>query len=129
VTSDPTVGIGTPCDALIVAETLLQIAAVAVEHAHPVCDRGGWESQAAGVLAAVLYAASPRGNGAGMAWVVAAVANTGVDDGANPGWLRAASLCRAKPALAHALLRVWGMGARQRDSMVITMREALVDWS
>ena len=73
---DPTANIFTPYEALTVAETIMQMATVGLgSGADQVSDGGVWESQAAGPLAAFLYAASPMGNNEGMDWVLRAVDN------------------------------------------------------
>lgn len=75
---DPTVSIDSPAEALTVAETIMQMSTVGLgSGADQVSDGGIWESQAAGPLAAFLYAASPKpqGNGLGMSWVLTAVDN------------------------------------------------------
>ena len=73
---DPTTTITTPMEALTVAETIMQMATVGVGSGiDQVSDSGVWESNAAGPLAAFLYAASPCGNGQGMKWVLRAVDN------------------------------------------------------
>lgn len=78
---DPTTTITTPLEALTVAETIMQMATVGMgSGADQVSDGGVWESQAAGPLAAFLYAASPSGNNMGMDWVLKAVDNLEVTE-------------------------------------------------
>lgn len=126
---DPTVTIATPYEALTVAETIMQMSTVGLgSGADQVSDAGIWESQAAGPLAAFLYAASPMGNSKGMGWVLMAVDNIDAEDFTSPGWQQAAALCRKFPVLAQGMVRILGMDARQRDSVAITMRKAITPW-
>jgi TraM recognition site of TraD and TraG len=129
---DPTANIFTPYEALTVAETIMQMAAVGLgSGADQVSDGGVWESQAAGPLAALLYSASPMGNNEGMGWVLRAVDNIdtiGSDATKRPGWLQAAAICHRYDVLAVGMTRILDMDARQRDSVAITMRKAITPW-
>jgi type IV secretion system protein VirD4 len=128
---DPTSNIDTPYEALTVAETIMQMATVGMgSGADQVSDGGVWESQAAGPLAAFLYAASPSGNGMGMEWVLKAVDNLEVTEAAarQPSWVQAAALCSRYEVLAIGMTRILGMEPRQRDSVAITMRKAITPW-
>jgi hypothetical protein len=126
---DPTASIFTPHEALTVAETIMQMATVGFgSGADQVSDGGIWESQAAGPLAALLYAASPAGNGEGMGWVLRAVDNLDADRRSEPGWHQAAYVCHRFQVLALGMLRILDMEPRQRDSVAITMRKAITPW-
>lgn len=126
---DPTVSIYSPLEALTVAETIMQMSTVGLgSGADQVSDGGIWESQAAGPLAAFLYAASPQGNSAGMPWVLEAVDNIDPEAIDTPGWAQAAALCRRYPALSLGMMRILEMDPRQRDSVAITMRKAITPW-
>lgn len=128
---DPTANIFTPYEALTVAETVMQMATVGLgSGADQVSDGGVWESQAAGPLAAFLYAASPMGNNQGMDWVLKAVDNidTTSAGAARPGWVQAAAICHRFEVLAVGMTRILDMEARQRDSVAITMRKAITPW-
>jgi len=126
---DPTVSIDSPAEALTVAETIMQMSTVGLgSGADQVSDGGIWESQAAGPLAAFLYAASPRGNGLGMSWVLTAVDNIDPEQFDSPGWAQAAAWCRDYEVLALGMMRILDMDARQRDSVAITMRKAITPW-
>lgn len=129
---DPTANIFTPYEALTVAETIMQMATVGLgSGADQVSDGGVWESQAAGPLAAFLYAASPMGNNEGMDWVLRAVDNidtTSKQAGKKPGWLQAAAICHRYEVLAMGMTRILDMEPRQRDSVAITMRKAITPW-
>lgn len=130
---DPTTTITTPLEALTVAETIMQMATVGMgSGADQVSDGGVWESQAAGPLAAFLYAASPRpnGNGLGMDWVLKGVDNMDVTEDAarQPSWVQAAALCSQYEVLAIGMTKILGMEPRQRDSVAITMRKAITPW-
>lgn len=130
---DPTVSIDSPAEALTVAETIMQMSTVGLgSGADQVSDGGIWESQAAGPLAAFLYAASPaaslNGNGLGMSWVLTAVDNIDPEKFDTPGWAQAAALCHKHKVLALGMMRILEMDARQRDSVAITMRKAITPW-
>jgi type IV secretion system protein VirD4 len=129
---DPTSNIFTPYEALTVAETIMQMATVGLgSGADQVSDGGVWESQAAGPLAAFLFAASPAGNNLGMDWVLKAVDNidtTSKNAISKPGWLQAAAICRRYEVLALGMTRILDMEPRQRDSVAITMRKAITPW-
>jgi type IV secretion system protein VirD4 len=126
---DPTASIFTPHEALTVAETIMQMATVGFgSGADQVSDGGIWESQAAGPLAALLYAASPAGNNEGMGWVLRAVDNLDADRRSEPGWHQAAYVCHRFEVLALGMLRILDMEPRQRDSVAITMRKAITPW-
>jgi type IV secretion system protein VirD4 len=126
---DPTVTIESPLEALTVAETIMQMATVGFgSGADQVSDGGIWESQAAGPLAAFLYAASPMGNNEGMDWVLRAVDNIDPEKFNEPGWAQAAAICRRFEVLALGMMRILEMDPRQRDSVAITMRKAITPW-
>jgi hypothetical protein len=129
VAYDPTASIFTALEALTVAETIMQMATVGFgSGADQVSDGGIWESQAAGPLAALLYAASPAGNNEGMRWVLRAVDNIDPQRSGEPGWFQAAALCHRFEVLALGMLRILDMEPRQRDSVAITMRKAVTPW-
>lgn len=126
---DPTSSIFTPHEALTTAETIMQMATVGFgSGADQVSDGGIWESQAAGPLAALLYAASPAGSNGGMEWVLKAVDNIDPNRRMEPGWHLAAALCHRFEVLALGMLRILDMEPRQRDSVAITMRKAITPW-
>lgn len=132
-TYDPTVSIKTPMEAQTVAENIMQMATVGLgSGADQVSDGGIWESQAAGPLAAFLYAASPAvsrdGVGLGMNWVLRAVDNIDPEKRNEPGWAQAAALCHRYETLALSMMRTLEMEPRQRDSIAITMRKAITPW-
>ena len=82
--------------------------------------------QAVQPLAALLFAASPVGNGQGMDWVRAAVANVDPEDVRSPGWAHAALLCEGPaPVLGHSVVRTLTCECRQRDSIVMAVRAAI----
>ena len=76
---DPTKLISTPDQAVTAANTMMQMSAVGLGSGiDQVSDSGIWESNTEGPLAAMLYAASPNGNNAGIEWVLLAVDNLSV---------------------------------------------------
>jgi type IV secretory system conjugative DNA transfer VirD4/TraG family protein len=129
---DPTKLITTPDQAVTAANTMMQMSAVGLgSSVDQVSDAGIWESNSEGPLAAMLYAASPRGNGQGIEWVLLAVDNLRVERGqlsTTPGWQRAADIVRDKPLFYNALMRTLDMDPRQRDSIALTMRKAVTPW-
>ncbi|MBB3606429.1 type IV secretion system protein VirD4 [Mycolicibacterium sp. BK556] len=134
---DPTALIRTPDQAVTAANTMMQMSAVGLgSGADQVSDAGIWESNTEGPLAAMLYAASTRGNNGGIGWVLLAVDNLDLDAGARPGrqlsmepsWRAAADIVRGKPLFRNALLRTLAMDSRQRDSIALTMRKAVMPW-
>ena len=144
--SDPTAAITTPDEALTVAETMLATSGVGFGGATAgasVSSGGLWESTAAPPLAALLYAASPRGNNQGMPWVLKAAENYGLpgpqdhDDDSGPAvlaphvppesWMKAYQLC-PHPELSEPLLAMLSMDPRMRDSVAITARKAIRPW-
>jgi hypothetical protein len=115
---DPTCRIGSSVDALDVAEALLE----PLSHIHKTDEV--WRSNALAPLAGVLYAASPCGNGEGIAWVSYATMTV---DGA--GWREAAEICRADVwMLADVLDRTAKMDPRQRESLRRTIRLAITPY-
>ena len=133
---DPTRLIRTPDQAVTAANTMMQMSAVGMgSGADQVSDAGIWEANTEAPLSAMLYAASPMGNGLGMDWVLLAVDNMAKADpnadptlSREPGWQAAAEIVRHLPLFSNALLRTLDMDARQRDSIALTMRKAVMPW-
>jgi hypothetical protein len=128
---DPTALIRTTDQAVTAANTMMQMSAVGLGSGiDQVSDAGIWESNTEAPLAAMLYAASPCGNGKGIEWVLLAVDNVRQDDkyGTAPGWYSAAQLVADQLLFRNALLRTLDMDARQRDSIALTMRKAVTPW-
>ena len=128
---DPTALISTPDQAVTTANTMMQMSAVGLGSGiDQVSDAGIWESNTEAPLAAMLYAASPRGNGKGIEWVLLAVDNLEEDKHAPdaPGWHSAARCVAGLPLFRNALLRTLAMDPRQRDSIALTMRKAVTPW-
>ncbi|GAB4667392.1 hypothetical protein [Mycobacterium avium] len=99
-----------------------------------------WAAQAVAPLAAMLYAASPRGNNEGIRWLTratatlphAAPAHTAHSRAARrwgPSWHSAITHLDQQPLLSSALRRTLEMTPRQRDSLLMTMRHALSPWA
>src|SRR5258708_40126627 len=82
---DPTKSLTSPADAMTVAGALLRLPAVWLGSGiNQGCGAGIWEANSEAPLAAMLYAASPRGNGKGIGWVLRVAdslheANTSLD--------------------------------------------------
>ncbi len=144
--SDPTANIKTADEALTVAETMLATGGVGfggVTSGATVSAGGLWESTASAPLAALLYAASPKGNGLGMPWVLNAAENYGLpdpaaDSGSGPAalqpaqvppesWMAAVEWC-PHAMLTDPLVSMLAMDPRMRDSVAITARKAIKPW-
>ena len=127
---DPTKMISTPDQAVTAANTMMQMSAVGMgSGADSVSDSGIWESNTEGPLAAMLFAASR--NGEGMDWVLLAVDNMEWDDDkfpVEPGWHAAAMAVDNYPLFYNALRRTLDMDPKQRDSIALTMRKAVMPW-
>jgi type IV secretion system protein VirD4 len=121
---DPTRLLTTPADAVRTGGALLHMSRTGL-------DSGSiWTTLAEGPLAAMLYAASACGNGKGIGWVLLAVDNVCKDHNSPdaPGWYSAARDIAQQPLFRNALLRTLDMHPRQRDSIVMTMCDALSPW-
>lgn len=126
---DPTVTITSAHEAISVAEAMLGMASgVSGVGTAQGSSQDVWESRAILPMAALLYAASPQGNDEGIAWVVRAVDNAGIECGEGAGWNQAVSICRGAELLAVGLSRILEMEPRQRDLVALTMRRATTAW-
>lgn len=135
--SDPTAAINSADEALTVAETMLATAGVGFAGGSASVSSGGglWDSTASAPLAALLYAAGPKGNGAGMPWVINAAENFGLPDpneefpGPPPdeSWMTAIELC-PHAMLTEPVVSMLAMDPRMRDSVAITARKAIKPW-
>ncbi|MGY4646225.1 type IV secretory system conjugative DNA transfer family protein [Mycobacterium sp. URHB0021] len=127
---DPTKMITTPDQAVTAANTMMQMSAVGMgSGVDSVSDAGIWESNTEGPLAAMLFAASR--NGEGMDWVLLAVDNMEWDEDklpTEPGWQMAAMAVQKYPLFYNALRRTLDMDPKQRDSIALTMRKAVMPW-
>ena len=120
---DPSSRVTSPAEALEYAQALLSTS----ERQR---DRGLWSAAAVGSLAGMLYAASPRGNNEGIGWLVRVAAATTPEALADTAqsWRSAVPCLAGQPILGNALRRVLELDPRQRDSLVMTMRDALSPW-
>jgi type IV secretion system protein VirD4 len=127
---DPTTMITTPDQAVTAANTMMQMSAVGLgSGVDQVSDAGIWESNTEAPLAAMLFAAARSRTG--MDWVLLAVDNMAWDDDklpTEPGWHMAAMAVQDKPLFYNALRRTLGMDPKQRDSIALTMRKAVMPW-
>jgi hypothetical protein len=121
---DPTTLLTTSADAVTTAGVLLHVPRAGLD-----CD-SVWTAAAELPLAALLYAGSACGNGKGIGWVVRAVDNPHQVDGYpdEVGWLSAARDLAAQPLFGDALRRTLDMNPRQRDSLLMTLRDAVSPW-
>jgi type IV secretion system protein VirD4 len=121
---DPTTLVNSPSDAMTAAETLLDAASAARDRHYEV-----WAAAAVAPLAAMLYGASPPRTNHGISWVAQAATNIDMDtDAPAPSWHSAIAELGDQPLQSNSLDRVLGWDARQRDSIVMTMRDALMPW-
>ena len=121
---DPTTADHHADQAVTAANTMMQMSAVGLGSGiDQVSDAGIWESNTEGPLAAMLYAASPKGNNAGIEWVLLAVDNMRLEDEPRCRWSRAGrwppTSCSDKPLFYNALTRTLDMDPRQRDSIAL----------
>lgn len=122
---DPTVEVDSAHAAMVQAETLLRVGRSGLGRSRPA---DFWDVQAVQPLAALLFAASPLGNGRGMEWVRTALANVDPEDVQSPGWAHAALRCSVSArALGQSVVRTLTSDPRQRDSVVAAVRAAIVD--
>ena len=119
---DPTTAIGSPRDAINIAETLLEpVSRKDANHAL-------WANAAVGPLAELVYAASKQRNVCGIKWTWHALVNVDAD-ATVPGWRQAADIWdQAGAPLPGQLLYVAGLPSRQRHSVVLMMHAAIAPW-
>ena len=121
---DPTTLVTSPSEAMKTAQAL--VGSAAADHDH---HYGFWATAAVGPLAAMLYAASPAGNSQGISWLVRAATNIDMNsDAGTPSWRNTIAVLNDQPLLSNSLERVLGWNTRQRDSIAITLRDALLPW-
>ncbi|MFA7509957.1 MULTISPECIES: type IV secretion system protein VirD4 [Mycolicibacterium] len=121
--ADPSFDVNSAHAAIAAAETLLRVGRPGLGRDRPA---DYWDVQAVRPLAALLFAASPLGNGQGIAWVRAALDNVDPEDVRNPGWAQAALRCAVSaPVLGRSVVRALTFDARQRDSVVAAIRAAI----
>jgi hypothetical protein len=120
---DPSSRVTSPAEALEYAQALLSTSEMQG-------DGELWSAAAVGPLAAILYAASPRGNNEGIGWLVRVAAATMPEALADTAqsWRSAVPCLAGQPILGNALRRALELDPRQRDSLVMTMRDALSPW-
>lgn len=128
---DPTAMITTPDQAVTAANTMMAMSGVGLGGGGgQSVDSGIWESNTEGPLAAMLYVAAE--NNLGMDWVLLAVDNMewieepGVER--LPGWQLASELVQHIKLFHNALRRTLDMDPKQRDSIALTMRKAVMPW-
>ncbi|WP_101953397.1 type IV secretion system protein VirD4 [Mycobacterium intracellulare] len=121
---DPTILVTSPSEAMTTAQALLDSAAAGRDYHYDV-----WATAAVAPLAAMLYAASPARNSQGISWVVQAATTIDTDtDADRPSWRNTIAALDDQPLLSNSLERVLGWDTRQRDSVAITLRDALLPW-
>lgn len=129
---DPTAMITTPDQAVTAANTMMAMSGVGLGGGAggQSVDSGIWESNTEGPLAAMLFAAAE--NNLGMDWVLLAVDNMEwIEDPQverQPGWQLASELVEHTKLFHNALRRTLDMDPKQRDSIALTMRKAVMPW-
>ncbi|ULE31183.1 type IV secretion system protein VirD4 [Mycobacterium sp. IDR2000157661] len=120
---DPTVDVDSAYAAIVAAEVLLGVGRPGLGRDRPA---DYWQVQAVRPLAALLFAASPLGNGRGIAWVRAALDNDDPEDVQRPGWAQAALRCAASAGvLGRSVVRTLTCDAGHRDAVVAAVRTAV----
>lgn len=128
---DPCSRVTSPAEAVEYAEALLVTSAKA--------GREFWAAAAVGPLAGMLYAASPRGNNEGIEWLIratAAIPDHASGDSARvratrrwgPSWDSAIACLAEQPRLSNELQSALKLHPRQRDGLVMMIRDALSPW-
>jgi hypothetical protein len=121
---DPCARVTSPAAAAENAEALLTAAARSDG------DLEFWSTAVVVPLAGMLYAASPRGNNEGVAWLVRSATGkppeTLADTAQN--WRNAIPYLADQRRLSDALQRGLELDPRQRDSLVLMIRDALAPW-
>jgi hypothetical protein len=133
---DPTALITSLDEAKATAQSLLSTSAVALSGTtfRSGADPGPWDQLALAPLVCLLYAASPRCTGQGMAWALEGSENVekpnqkgSYQTSYTPGWAAAAAW--AEDPLFEARVRaVLDMEAKQRDSVKMTVTKVLTAW-
>lgn len=95
----------------------------AQHHAGPSRDMDVWKAVSEPVLAALLYTASPCQRGGGMTWVNGAVSVLAADIG-DPGDVVGMS----HPLGRRFMGSLASMNGPQRDSVLLTIRDAVLPW-
>jgi hypothetical protein len=85
-----------------------------------------WCSVAVAPLAALLYTASPKGNGLGLAWL-ATLTGPLCDEHSAAGWRQAAALTDVDALFSSRVSDIGSWDARQRASLGVTIRDAVAD--
>lgn len=121
--ADPTAAVDSAHTAIVQAEKLLKVGRNGLGRDRPA---DFWEVKAVHPLAALLFAASPMGNGLGIKWLQSAVENIDTEDVLNPGWAQAAVQCTiAAWPLGHSVVTTLTADPRQRDAIVAAVRAAI----
>lgn len=122
---DPTADIGTPTQALLLAEWLLKRASLPGTNGQDEEISGIWRTVAAVPLAAILYTVSPvcAAGGGGLPRALR-VASKPDHDGGHDNWISTADLC-AHTYLADRLRTAATLTGRQRNCMRDIILDAL----
>ncbi|MCF6389995.1 type IV secretion system protein VirD4 [Mycobacterium sp. SMC-4] len=120
---DPTRYVDCEYAAIVQAESLLRVGKQGLGRDRPASI---WDVQAVSPLAALLFAASPRGNDRGIQWVRVAVDNTDPEDVQTPGWAQAALRCSVAATMSgQSVVEMLTAAPRHRNSILAAVRTAL----
>ncbi|WP_396910519.1 type IV secretion system protein VirD4 [Mycolicibacterium sp.] len=122
VSADPTAEVDSAHAAIVQAEILLRVGRAGLGRDRPADI---WDVQAVHPLAALLFAASPLGNGLGIGWVQAALDNVDPEDVQSPGWAQAALMCSLRAErLGRSMVATLTAHPADRDAIVAAVRAA-----
>ncbi|MBU8840631.1 type IV secretion system protein VirD4 [Mycolicibacterium goodii] len=123
VSADPAAEVNSAHAAIVQAEILLRVGRAGLGRDRPA---DVWDVQAVRPLAALLFAASPLGNGLGIEWVRAALDNVDPEDVLNPGWAQAALMCSMTAGrLGRSVVAILTCHPADRDAIVAAVRAAV----
>ncbi len=120
---DPTHYVDCEFAAIAQAESLLRVGKQGLGRDRPASF---WDVQAVRPLAALLFAASPRGNDQGIQWVRVALDNIDPEDVQTPGWAHAALRCSVAATMSgQAVVEMLTAAPSHRNSILAAVRNAL----
>jgi hypothetical protein len=114
--TDPTNTITTNEQAQVLAHAMLRLA--------PDPSDEVWQTISEPMLTVLLHTASPAGRGGGLPWVDAAVNALATDSGDAAG-----AVGISDAAARSCLSRLNEFSGRQRDSIIVTLRQAVTPWT
>jgi hypothetical protein len=115
--TDPTNTIATAEQAQVLAHAMLRLA--------PDPSEGLWQTISEPMLTVLLHTASPAGRGGGLPWVDTAVNALATTDSGDA----AGAVGISDAAARSCLSRLNEFSGRQRDSIIVTLRQAVTPWA